>query len=151
MDTRPLLIFIGSLVGLTAPAVATAQCSPAPEAKTIWGGNMHPINREAKPVKSIHGTAQDQLGAPLANVLVEVYDHPELMATDPSAPPKGQTRIAACMTNSTGTFSLNAPPGQYEIRVSKSDEWDVSSVLVAVRSSAKPSKKGIVVTMKLGT
>ena len=87
----------------------------------------------------------------MADVLVEVYDHPEIAIKDSSRDRTGQRRVAACMTSSKGLFSLKVLPGSYELRLSKSPEWNVTSVFVTVDSSAPRVRKGVVVMMRVGT
>jgi hypothetical protein len=92
---------------------------------------------EPKPVQSIHGVVLRGDGKPLGGVLVEVYN--------------GEKRIAGCMTGESGVFALDVPPGHYELRLSKSTEWDVTSMPVRVRKSAAYSKKGFEMWLQLGT
>jgi len=82
---------------------------------------------------------------------VEVYDHPEALDIDSTPMRTSQRRIAGCITDKTGTFKLSVSPGHYEVRFSKAADWDVMSVPVLVQKSARPSKKGIVVVLTLGT
>jgi carboxypeptidase family protein len=127
-----LVVFI--LVLMAAPA--NCQCRPS-SAQTRWGGNMKVVMAEPKPVKSIHGVALGQDRKPLDGVLVEVYN--------------GEKRVAGCITGETGVFALDVPPGHYELRLSKSEGWDVTSMPVRVRESAPYSKKGFEMWLQLGT
>jgi hypothetical protein len=106
---------------------------------------------EPKPVKSIHGVVLGGDGKPLGGVLVEVYDHPESLNLDSTQPVVGKKRIAGCITGETGVFAVDVPPGHYELRLSKSTEWDVTSMPVRVRKSAAYSKKGFEMWLRLGT
>jgi hypothetical protein len=135
---------------LVIAAPANCQCKPT-SAQTKWGGNMKVQMAEPKPVKSIHGVVMGGDGKPLGGVLVEVYDHPESLVWDSTQPTVGKKRIAGCMTGETGVFSLDVPPGHYELRLSKSIEWDVTSMPVRVRKSAAYSKKGFEMWLQPGT
>ena len=88
--------------------------------------------------------------SPMRDVLVEVYDHPEVVLTMtlPEAA-KVQHRIAACITNDTGEFSLDVPSGSYEVRFSSSDPMGVecTSVLVKVRRLAFRSRVRVKMAM----
>jgi hypothetical protein len=86
----------------------------------------------------------------MADVLVEVYDHPEVMLRQPGRDVGGQTRIAACTTDKAGLYMFDLPSGYYELRFSKSEEWDVSSVPLRVQRVALHPKKKIVVSLRPG-
>jgi hypothetical protein len=88
---------------------------------------------DPKPIRSIHGIAQDSEGKPLDGVLVEVYDHPEIALASHGMPWSGQMRLAGCKTDETGLFSFRMRSGDYEIRFSKSIEWNVTSYRIKVR------------------
>jgi hypothetical protein len=111
--------------------------------------------KEQKTTRRIESVVQDQQGHPMADVLVEVYDHPEIMLRGLSRDVTGQTRIAACTTNSAGLFALevppDAPPGRYELRFSESKEFNVTTIPLKVEGSARPPKKKIVVSLMVGT
>jgi hypothetical protein len=150
MKTRTLAIRLVILFALMPGMSALCQCTPTSTEKTTWGGNTNAVMQEPKPMRSIHGIVEDQVDKPLTGVLVEVYDHPEIVLQNPSSDRAGQRRIAACITNETGLFSLDVPPGHYELRLSKSSEWNVTSIPVRVTKSAPSSKKDIVVRLLLG-
>src|SRR5579864_490497 len=143
---------LGAILILAVMAVpANCQCRPT-SAPTRWGGNERVTMAEPKPVKSIHGvTLGFGDGKPLSGVLVEIYDHPEILTRTFTPDPGAKKRIAACITDETGVFALNVPPGHYELRLSKSFEWDVLSMPVRVEKSAPYSKKGFELSLKLGT
>ena len=143
-----------AIICLTAPLLAVpalAQCAPATGEKTRWGGNQRLTLTDKRANREIAGIVESFGVAPLAGVLVEVYDHPEAAPQGLPPPESKQTQIAACITGEDGRFSLAVPPGRYEVRFSKSSEWDVTSFVVTVRRSAHRSRKALVVLMKLGT
>jgi hypothetical protein len=75
------------------------------------------------------------------DVLVEVYDHPEVAVSDhPDS--TLQRRISACVTSNTGQFSINVPSGFYEVRFSSSSPLGVecTSILVKVRRFSTRSR-----------
>jgi len=131
-------------------APAFAQCTPATSEKTIWGGNMHPVLKEKKLPRDIHGIVRAADHIALQEVLVEIYDHPELAPRSADSEER-QTRVAACMTDAQGRFAFTLSPGHYEVRFSKSSEWDVLSIPVVVQKFAPFSKKNLAVEMRLGT
>lgn len=120
---------------------AFCQCKPSVD-KTYWGGNTNVVFHKSQAQTDLHGLVTDELQKPLKGVLVEVYDHPEIMLQNPSRNRTGQVRLAACVTDGTGNFMLDVPPGHYELRLSKSMDWNVTSVDVTVKKSAVRSKKG---------
>jgi hypothetical protein len=72
-------------------------------------------------------------------VLVEVFDHAELaMGGAPSR--RGQNRLMACVTEKDGSFSFDLPTGRYELRCSKPEEWNCTSVIVEInqKGSSRP-------------
>ncbi|HXX45739.1 MAG TPA: carboxypeptidase-like regulatory domain-containing protein [Candidatus Acidoferrales bacterium] len=140
------VVFVLALMAVPA----NCQCRPT-SAGTRWGGNQVVGLKEPKPIKSIHGVALDEAMKPMGGVLVEVYDHPEILIQNFAQGTVGKKRLAACMTDETGVFALDVPPGHYELRLSKSSEWDVLSMPVRVRKSAGYSKKGFVLRLQLGT
>ena len=112
---------------------------------------MRIVIMTAKPMRSLHGIVGDTMGEPLTGVLVEVYDHPETLLR--SGPPlvNAQRRITGCTTNETGQFSFKVPAGNYELRFSNSYGWDVTSVYIRVKKFRLPSRKGLTVSLTLGT
>jgi len=128
---------------------ALSQCVPA-SVETLWGGNENVVIQEARSIRKVRGLVQDSQHTPVSGALVEVYDHPEIVLRNPSRTRTGQSRLAACITGDSGSFSLDVPPGRYELRLSKSAEWDVTSVLLTVRNSPFSSRKGIVVRLLVG-
>ena len=86
---------------------------------------------------------------PQSGVLVEVYDHPEVIAKDEEGEAKrvGRRRIAACVTDSTGEFEFQVADGRYELRCSKPVEWNCTSVIVQVRKGG--GKKRIRVPLEI--
>jgi len=134
-----LFLALTLAMGFQGGAVpANCQCRPT-SAQTRWGVHEVVVMKQPKPPKSIHGTVADQTGKPLDDVLVEVYDS------------ASNNRITGCITDETGVFALNVPPGHYELRLSKSSEWDTVTMPVRVQKSAADSKKGLVLWLQLGT
>jgi len=131
-----------------------AQRSVAPQAAvstaTIWGGNTNVVVQWSKPVRLIKGIVETSAGAPLAGVLVEIYDHPEVVLRDPSSSRTGQKRITGVLTDQAGRFLFELPDGDYEIRASKSSEFDVTSVVVHLRKSVASSRARLKVKLLLG-
>lgn len=150
MKTRFLAALLTSSCFFVVASPARSQCVPTSTQQTIWGGNQRIVIEQAKPVKMIHGIARGPAGGALEGVLVEVFDHPEIVKSYTRQQNSAQTRMAACMTNESGRFSFELPPGDYELRLSKSSEWDVMSVIVRVRKSARSSTK-TTADLELGT
>lgn len=134
------LLFIFILLGVRAPfpqdaaCVLYCQCTTAPESRqTVWGHSpreLRPLktNQQIKGIVVVDGTDD-----PLADVLVEVYDRPKLIAKAPFERDKvGRHRLAACITGKAGRFFFELQPGNYELRLSRSAEWDATFLHISV-------------------
>lgn len=134
-----VFIVLSSATALSQEAVThDYQCEVAPETRhTVWGHIPLEFKLQ-KPRGRILGVAVTDISeGPLDDVLVEVFDHPELIAKGPGEQNRtGQHRLAACLTDKTGRFSFRLSPGDYELRLSKPDEWDSTSVYIKVRRGA---------------
>ncbi len=89
------------------------------------------------------------LDGPLAGVLVEVLDHPELVLKEPHTARTGQRRVAACLTGENGEFTLAVPRGKYELRFSKDGGWNWTSMLIEV--SRLSFRRRLTVFMEVAT
>jgi len=131
---------------------SSCGCSPPiREQKTSWGKDWVIIT-ESENLKLLQGKAvSTREDATLANVLVEVYDQPDILLLDwkeRSARISEQHRIAACVTGKDGRFCFRKiPPGKYELRCSRSGEWDPTSVIVNIGS--KNEKASVTIWMRL--
>lgn len=141
-----------STCAFLAAIPAFCQCIPTDE-KTRWGGNEQVQIVERKPLKTIRGKVVENLESltPWKDVLVEIYDHPEVQLQDYNSRKVTQRRIAGCKTNDTGTFSFLLPRGAYEVRISCCSGIDVTSVLVRVGGSPFVSRRTLVVKLNPGT
>jgi hypothetical protein len=144
----PTLILCFVFLG---PTSTWGQYTPAPTQQTIWGGNQRVVVEMSKSVRIARGVVLAVDDKALESVLVEVYDHPEVLIHSRSDHTPSQTRIAACMTDVTGAFAFTLPVGDYELRCSKSSGWDVTSTLIRVRRSVFSSAKGLVLRLYVGT
>jgi hypothetical protein len=146
-----LEVVTASVLSLVTVASGLCQCAPTTQG-TLWGGNNSLLINLSRPVRTIRGTAV-AFGdyKPLAGVLVEVYDHPEILQQNFSRDRAGQRRLVGCLTDDTGAFSFHLPPGDYELRLSKSYEWDVTSVCIRVSKSLFSSRKRLVIWVKLAS
>jgi hypothetical protein len=99
-------------------------CNPASETdKTEWGW-MSSLNIEDACGSIIKGVVNNIAHKPMPDVLVEIYDHPEIIAKvsyhDRVRSTTLQHRVAACRTDDRGRFCFDKlPPGKYEMRCSK--------------------------------
>jgi len=136
-----------SLVFLLA-VDAFAECTPSNES-TKWGGNEDVVMQVREPMGRVHGTVpQDyRTGQPWPGVLVEVYNHPEVVLEDPSPKRTGQTRIIGCVTDQRGRFAFKLKTGDYELRASNGAGWKVTSVVIRVRKGRIISRHRLVVQL----
>jgi len=139
-----LATFLCVLLGVSYGTLG--QCVPTSTLTTYWGSE-NVVIEPSRPVQSMRGIVTAD--RPLEGVLVEIYDHPEVVRSDDSPGRSGQKRLAACVTTKNGRFSFSLPQGKYELRLSKPVEWNATSVLVEVRKSGG-SRESIKVWLELG-
>jgi putative component of toxin-antitoxin plasmid stabilization module len=119
-----------------------------------WGGNEVIELEEKHGLKTLYGVVVARFGdgKPVGHAVVELFDHPE-MNSNPNAmtyPEEfGRHRLDACETDSSGSFEFNPPPGNYELRVSIGEGWNVTHYIVHVRKHGR--KKALEVPMSVGT
>ena len=124
----PLLL----LLWLGFSVAAAGHCVPVSEKTATFHGNFDIVISYTSVVRSPRGVVKAPNGSSLSGVLVEVFDHPEIVLSSGPRPEGSQHRLAACMTDDTGSFDLKLAPGRYEIRVSKADGWQCASALIRV-------------------
>ena len=125
----------------SSPQQSTPACKLAKDAETTyWGHERVLLSGEAK-VNSIQGKIFEPNDDPMADALVEVFDHPGVahQTLDAEIRAKKQRRVAACKTGQDGRFRFRGiPPGKYEVRVSKIG-FDPTSAIVAMK--ARPQRR----------
>src|SRR5258708_26868101 len=131
----------------TSTSAVLGQCKPAPDTrKTDWG-HQNAVMIHSEPLRTLTGfVVAGYPGVSEEDVLVEVFDHPEL-AQGGDQTRTGQKRLKACVTQKDGSFSLELPDGKYELRCSKPSEWNCTSVLVTL--SKKGSSKRLKVRLEV--
>jgi hypothetical protein len=135
---------------------ASAQCRCGPPAggeSTHEGGNELITHILPRRLTSIHGVAEDINGKAIGGALVEVFDRPEWIRQGHIRSKVEQRRVAACRTKRDGNFCFRGiPPGEYELRLSKSKMWNVNHILLVVDpESPESTKAGVRVVMYLGS
>ena len=140
-----------SLVCVLA-ARAFAECTPSNES-TKWGGKDDVVMQVREPMGQVRGTVlQDfETSKPGAGVLVEVYNHPEVVLRDSGRNRTGQTRILGCVTDQRGRFAFKLKTGDYELRASNGPGWNVTSVVIRVRKGRFISLHRLVLQLFPGT
>jgi len=139
------------LVCLVA-AHAFGECTPSNE-NTKWGANDDVVMQVRQPMGQAHGTVLEDYptGKLGPGVLVEVYNHPEVVLADTSRNRTGQTRIIGCVTDPRGRFTFKLKAGDYELRASNGAGWKVTSVVIRVRKGRFISRHRLVVQLFPGT
>jgi hypothetical protein len=83
-------------------------------------------------------------------VFVEVFTRPENASPLWDIPnPAERTRAAACTVGKSGKFRLHLKPGKYELRFSRSSEWNCTYLKVEVVAGFRTKK--LRVPMNIGT
>jgi hypothetical protein len=138
----PIALLLFSLASLPQSVHPTGCKIVGNEVHTTWV-HMDIIVTHPRPIASLSGVAVAVLDqTPMEGVLVEVFDHPEVVLKDPSHSRAGQRRLSACLTGKDGAFSFDAKPAKYELRFSSdSGEWECKSVIVEVRKTANPNRR----------
>jgi hypothetical protein len=136
-----------SVVCLLA-AHAFGECTPSNDS-TKWGGNEDVVMQVREPMGPVRGTVlQDyQTGKLGPGVLIEVYNHPEVVLEDSDPKRSGQTRIVGCVTDQRGRFAFKLKTGEYELRASNGAGWKVTSVVIRVRKGRVISRHRLVVQL----
>jgi len=135
------------LLILTSTSAVLGLCKPVPDTRRTDWGHQNVVIIHSEPLRTLTGFVM--AGYPEVSeedVLVEVFDHPEL-AQGGDQTRTGQKRLKACITQTDGKFSFDLPFGKYEVRCSKPLEWNCTSVVVAV--SKKGSSKRLNVRLEV--
>jgi hypothetical protein len=129
-------------------AHAFGECTPSNES-TKWGGNEDVVMQVREAMGQVRGTVPEdyQTGKPWPGVLVEVYNHPEVVLEDSSPSRTGQTRIIGCVTDQRGRFAFKLKTGDYELRASNGAGWKVTSVVIRVRKGRVISRHRLVMQL----
>jgi hypothetical protein len=135
------------LLILTSTSAVLSQCKPAPDTRRTDWGHQNVVIIHSEPMQTLTGIViAGYPGVSQEDVLVEVFDHPEL-AQAGNQTRTGQKRLKACVTQKDGTFSIDLPFGKYEVRCSKPVEWNCTSVIVTL--SKKGSSKRLNVRLEV--
>lgn len=129
------------------------QCKKISRAETTHhGGNLWLVTQQEGSFEFIGGKVTDLSGEVIEDALVEVFDQPDYLLCEflPGNPnncsvraPETQRRKAACVTGKDGSFCFKKlPAGKYELRVSKSVDWNVVHFVVVIAPKNKNAKKG---------
>ena len=136
-----IALLLLAVLSLNFSKTEKCRCRPASAEETTSLGQQNVIVKNEGVVQSLQGSVVVASQRPLEGVLVEVYDKPEGLLMDwkeREIRKPGQRRVAACVTGADGKFCFSKiPPGKYELRCSKSAEWNATSVYVVVDPKAR--------------
>jgi len=126
-------------LGASAAQEAPRRCKKAKRTETTcWGWiKGHPPN-DGGTVKQIRGKVITPNELPVANALIEVYDHPEKKLDV-------RKRLKACHVGDDGTFHFTGlRPGTYELRGSFCDNpgLDAGHTIIRFAPRDKRASKG---------
>ena len=153
---RPAVI--GLMIGRTLTVVVDGQC-PCRRAlrteTTRERANEEIVVVEQRSHRTMSGFVEYPDGTRFENVLVEVFDHPEIF--DPGhekrhGPEIVQHRIAACVTGINGRFCFgHLRAGKYEVRASVGSGRNWTHVVISLAPKSGRTATPVVITMRLGT
>ena len=151
MGTAKAALIVATIV-LAAGAANAKDCTPTSQ-QTAWGGNERIVIVQRKALRRLYGQVVTTLDSNQGwgDVLVEVYDHPEVNLLPYDSRKETQKRIAGCKTDETGRFAFELPPGHYELRLSYGSGMNVTSILAYVSRSPFASRKALTPTLHPGT
>jgi hypothetical protein len=136
------------LLILTSANSVHGQCLPAPETRVTDWGHENVVSTDSQVLRKLSGVVLVAFSEVKGeDVLVEVFDHPELVEDLIEKRQTEQKRLVACVTQKDGKFSFDLPAGKYELRCSKPVAWKCSSVVVTI--NRKGSSKHLKVTLQL--
>lgn len=139
-----LLLFAGG-----ADSQEPCRCDKALKiANTCWGWAEHsPLDGGV--VKEMRGFLVDPEKKPVADALVEVFDHPEAASGVQLSGSKKLRRVAACWIGADGEFCFKGlKPGRYEIRGSCVSGFDAGCTVVTL-DPQNPDAKNNPILVKL--
>lgn len=135
------------LLILTSTRAVLGQCKPAPDTRRTDWGHQNAVIIHSEPLRTLTGfVIAGYRGVSEEDVLVEVFDHPELTRGG-NQTRTGQKRLKACVTQRDGKFSFDLPFEKYEVRCSKPVEWNCTSVIVTL--SKQGSSKRLIVRLEV--
>lgn len=152
---KPLITAGVVAVLVFTPIAVHGDCkchNPEQDDRTRWGGNQAVVLTPEEHFREVRGVVEASVGEAMKDALVEVFDKPEYLVSDkPWDQKPQQNRLRACITSADGKFCFkNLPEGVYELRVSRSQGWNVTHVYIVVDRKAG-SNKPLHVGMHLGT
>ena len=134
MKVVAILLVLFSLT--TQLAKEQCKCLPASKDQQTSWGQENVIIKPDEAFKQLRGKVLAPTEDALEGVLVEVYDKPEGLLMDwkeRKARKVQQRKVAACLTGPNGQFCFSKlSAGQYELRASKPNGWNATSMYVVV-------------------
>ena len=151
MQTVKAALIIATVV-VAAGTANAKNCIPTSQ-QTAWGGNERIVIIQHRAMRRLYGRVVTVLDSHegWTDVLVEVYDHPEVNLLPYGSRKETQKRITGCRTDGTGQFAFELPPGHYELRLSYGSGMNVTSILAHVSRSPFASRKELTPTLHPGT
>jgi len=144
-----LCFFLG-LTSLISGQVQSRHCTGEPVTTvTRWGGNERILlDYRDESMRTVQGVVVGP-GEQSFPTLVQVFRR---APSDPPSRPRDQEKgipVIACVTGDDGRFAFSLSTGEYELRMSQSEEVNVTSIFVKVKDGCHRSRK-IKVYMHLG-
>src|SRR5262245_18846148 len=111
------------LISIAIPPDNQCDCTVVDEEVTTHSDHDRIVLAQRFVMRTVTGQVGDTADSPMTGVLIEVFDHPEVVFGGPPVAgeqrPK-QNRIAACQTQASGQFCFpKLEAGNYELRLSK--------------------------------
>ena len=136
------------------PITSNAQCRRARSGDIVHGANVY-VFLEPASLRRIHGRLMLPGEEPAGDAVVEIYRYYDQRdAQEPWKIPENRRRLAACLTDGQGRFSISqAKPGKYLLRagVRQSSGLNAIHVVIVVDPRHRDSRAGLELMLSPGT
>ena len=148
----PITVLVLCLAFLAT--TSNARCRKARSGDIVHGANVY-VFLEPASLGRIHGRLMLPGEEPARDAVVEIYKYYDQSdAQEPRKIPENRRRLAACLTDGQGRFSISqAKPGKYLLRagVRQSSGLNAIHVVIVVDPRHRDSHAGLELMLSPGT